>query len=126
MKTKLPIILFLFLFSFTSCNNDDDIIEPINCTTVYIYGLNVKLIDASNSNVITTNVEVKATDGNYEEILMTLEGNETFSGAGERAGNYTLTITSSNYQTYTSDVIAIDRDVCHVIGQSIEISLTPN
>jgi len=57
---------------------------------------------------------------------MTIEDNNSFTGAGERAGTYTLTVVSPNYQTFTSEPITVLADQCHVITEEIEIILQPN
>ncbi|APY11095.1 hypothetical protein BWZ22_07495 [Seonamhaeicola sp. S2-3] len=122
MKSISLIALFTLHLSFTACKTDDTP-NDIICTLEYVYGLNVTLIDATNSNKITEDITVVATDGNYEEIL-TL-GVDSFFGAGERAGTYTITITSANYQTYVSNPIELDANECHVIPKVIEITLQP-
>ena len=127
-KKTLMKTLFILLITFltlTSCNTNDDI-DQIICTEEFVYGINVTLIDSSTSNPITMDVDVKIEDGDFEEILMTLDGIDAFFGAGERPGNYIITVTSSNYQTYISDSIAVFNDLCHVISETIEIQLTPN
>jgi hypothetical protein len=49
-----------------------------------------------------------------------------FSGAWERSGNYIITVSKPGYQTYTSSVITVTSDVCHVIPQQIEVVLVAN
>lgn len=126
MKTK---ILFLFLSvlitlmsSCKTCGNDDDIF----CTEVFVYGLSVTLKDANTGAIITEDVTISAIDGSYEETLMRIESSNSFLGAGERAGTYTLTIESPNYQNFTSESITVFADECHVIPEVLEIMLLPN
>lgn len=57
---------------------------------------------------------------------MNMEGIDSFFGAGERAGNYIIEITSNDYQTYISEIIVIEEDECHVIPVALEVSLQPN
>lgn len=123
MKFKLLLTLLTLVLSFTKCKTDDTPNDVI-CTQEYVYGLNITLIDATNSNKITEDITVVATDGNYEETL-TL-GVDSFFGAGERAGTYTITVTYANYQTYVSAPIELDANECHVIPKVIEITLQPN
>ena len=108
----------------SSCDNDD---EQIYCTQQFVYGLNVVVLDATTGNPIFQDIEVKATDGSYNEILELIPGLEySFAGAGERAGTYIITVTKSGYQTYTSELTIITRDECHVIPQSITVNLQSN
>lgn len=116
-------IIILALFLFTQCNEDK---EPIFCTEEYVYGLNVTVKDANTSLIITENITIIARDGEYEEELMTYEGADNFFGAGERSGNYVLEITAVGYENYTSEVIQVDSDECHVIPEVLEVMLQPN
>ena len=122
MKPKFLLPIFILVLGFYSCKTDDDANDVI-CTLEYVYGLNVTLIDASNSNKIIDDVTVVSKDGSYEETLTA--GIDSFYGSGERAGTYTITITSDNYETYTSAPITVTADICHVIPQTFELTLQP-
>lgn len=119
-------ILLLALFTFISCSNDDNDgqDEPVNCTEVFVQGLNVQVKDASTGSIIPQGIAVTITDGDYTEELSF--NFDTFFGAGERAGNYTITAMGENYITKTVGPIVVTEDECHVIPVSVEISLTPN
>ncbi|MBV1922829.1 MAG: carboxypeptidase-like regulatory domain-containing protein [Flavobacteriaceae bacterium] len=119
MKYFLTLLLFC---SLISCNNSDD--DEILCTEVYIYGLNIMVFDSSNQQLIGDTATVTATDGNYSEELMFFT--ESFSGAGERAGDYIVTVTAEGYETYTTQTITLLEDECHVIPQSFNVQLIPN
>ena len=104
------------------CDNGDDII----CTEQYVYGLNVIVKDANTNDIIIEDITIIATEEDYQEELMIFLGSTNYVGAGERPGNYILEVTSNDYQTYTSSVIEIGADECHVIPEVIEIFLQPN
>lgn len=123
MTIKFLIPLSVLLFCITSCNTDDDNVKGLFCTEQFVYGLNVSLIDATTLNPITTAIEIIATDGDYEETLITSSSIGSFFGAGEREGTYVITVTSANYQTYVSEPISVSADRCHVIPENIQISL---
>ncbi|WP_341214955.1 hypothetical protein [uncultured Wocania sp.] len=125
MRTKFLIILSVLLICASGCKLDDDF-NPINCTEQFVFGINVTLIDATTSNKIITGVTLSIKDGDYEEILMTHDSIDSFWGAGERPGNYIITVTSNDYQTYVSDPIQVLSDECHVITEIVEITLQPN
>ena len=124
MKKIILLLICMPLLMASSCDNDD---EQIYCTQQFVYGLNVVVLDATTGNPIFQDIEVKATDGSYNEILELIPGLEySFAGAGERAGTYIITVTKSGYQTYTSELTIITRDECHVIPQSITVNLQSN
>ena len=121
MKYIFSILLF---FSIVSCNNDDD--SGVNCTAVFVYGLNVTVRDASSNEILKEGIIVVATDGSYSEELSTIEGIDDFFGAGERQGNYIITVTGEGYKTFVSDIISVSGDVCHVSPELLEVSLMSN
>jgi hypothetical protein len=124
MKKLFLFLLFSTFLVTTSCEDTDD---QIVCTTQFVYGLNVIVLDSSTGNPIFQDIEVKAVDGTYQEILELVPGLEyAFVGAGERAGTYVVTITKAGYQTYTSAPIVLTRDECHVIPQSLTVNLLSN
>lgn len=110
-----------------SCNNDDNSNDgQTNCTDQFVYGLHVSVKNAVTNATLQEGVLVKATDGSYVETLQT-EGNSSavFVGAGERAGNYILTVSKEGYETFTSEVITLERDECHVLSKEITVALQP-
>ena len=124
MKKLILFLLFSIFFVTTSCQDIDD---QIYCTQQFVYGLNVIVLDATTGNPIFQDIEVKAIDGTYQEILELVPGLEyAFVGAGERAGTYVVTVTKAGYQTYTSAPIVLTRDECHVISQSLTVNLQSN
>ena len=125
MKKLFLFLLFSTLFFTSSCDDNDD--NQIYCTDQLVYGLNVIVLDAVTGNPIFQDIEVKAVDGTYQELLELVPGLEyVFVGAGERAGTYVVTITKAGYQTYTSEPIVLTRDECHVIPQSLTVNLQSN
>jgi hypothetical protein len=125
MKKLFLFFLFSTLFFTSSCEDNDD--NQIFCTDQFVYGLNVIVLDAVTGNPIFQDIEVKAVDGTYLEILELVPSSEyAFVGAGERAGTYVVTITKAGYQTYTSAPIVLTRDECHVIPQSLTVNLQSN
>lgn len=119
---KLFLLLCLFpLLMANQCNDDDD--NQISCTQEARAGLNVTVMDAVTHVVLTEDVAVVATDGAYSEMLELFPGSDVFSGAWERRGTYVLSVSKPGYQTFTSDPIAVDADVCHVIPQNVTVQI---
>lgn len=126
MKRKVLLLFcmpFLLLFG---CNDSDDT-NPIVCTLEAKAALNVTVSLDAMSSITSDGITVVATDGDYSETLTVLNENDPiFTGAYERQGNYVLTVSKDGYQTYTSGVISISRDECHVIPQQIHVVLQSN
>lgn len=112
------------LLMASTCESEDD--EQILCTTEFVSGLHVDVLDAVTHEPLTEGVQVKAVDGTYQEILYLNVGLETtFKGAGERIGLYTITVTKEGYETYTSSPIGVTANVCHVNPQQLTVNLQP-
>ena len=125
MKKLFLLFMLTPLLITSSCENDND--DQIFCTQEFVYGLNVIVLDATTGNPLVEGVTVEATDGGYHETLQLVPGLEySFTGAGERVGTYTVTITKEGYQTSTSLPIIVTRNVCHVIPQSLTVNLQSN
>lgn len=123
MKKLLLIIAIAPLLLATQCNEDDN---GIVCTEEARAGLNITIKDAITNAYLNEGVSVVATDGSYSETLESFDSAEpVFSGAYERQGNYTITVSKTGYVTYTSEVISVTSDVCHVIPQQRTILLQP-
>lgn len=114
------IACFALIFS---CDSEDD--GPILCTTEAVAGLNVQVKDAETNQILTEGVLVIAQEDEYSEILMNIEQSSTFIGAWERMGNYTIIVSKEGYQTFTSEVISVETDVCHVIPEIVQVALIP-
>lgn len=119
-------LFLLMTLVLSGCSLDVDNPDQVFCTEQFVYGLNVTVRDSSDNTIITEDITVIARDGTYEEELAVPSGFDVFIGAGERPGNYIIEVTSDNYQTYTSETIQVDADICHVIPRFVEILLTPN
>ena len=110
----------------STCNNDVEE-NQIVCTTQFVYGLNVTVIDSQTQQPLVDGVTVTAVSGSYQETLEVFPGLEyVFYGAGERMGSYLITVTKNGYQTYTSEPIQVQRDACHVIPRQVTVTLVSN
>ncbi len=117
--------LYVFLaFIAISCNNDDGG-DSGGCTEIFVYGLNIDVIDSTTGEDVSTGITVTATDGSYSEELMYSLG--AWVGAGEREGTYDISITSQDYTPATFDGIVVVKtaDGCHVVTERIEIFISP-
>ena len=125
MKKIILLLCCIPLLMATSCENHDD--NQIVCTTEFVYGLNVTVIDSQTEQPITDGVIVTAVDGSYSETLVAFPGNENvFVGAGERPGTYIITVAKDGYTTFTSNPLVVAANVCHVTPVQITVSLISN
>ena len=98
--------------------------EPVACTTVFVYGLNVTLVDADTGAAID-GATLTLTEGAYSETMEAFPGSGYYVGAGERAGTYTLTAEADGYESQTVTDIVVGADECHVIPVTLTVELTP-
>ena len=113
------------LLMATTCDSNDN--NQILCTTEFVYGLNVTVINSETQLPLVEGVTVTAVDQNYSENLELFPGLEyIFSGAGERPGTYTITVTKNGYVTFISDPIVVEADICHVIPRQVTVTLIAN
>lgn len=102
------------------------------CTTLYAYGLSVTVVRASDGAPVY-DATVTITDGAYRETAMAVFGRRdggagtgvpAYVGAGERAGEYAITVSAPGYATETRRA-SVSRDECHVRGVALTVPLTP-
>jgi len=122
MKFIPSVIFTIFLISCFSCGNNDG---GIGCTEIFVYGLNVTVTDATSGEVLTSDVIVTTEEGTYSEVLTLID--DSFIGAGERPGDYKITVVADGYGTETTGTISVvlTDDECHVIPEVVEIALQP-
>lgn len=115
---------FIIFLLFISIACSDDSKDDINCTEEFVPGLIVTVKDAASGSILKEGVTVMATDGNFTEELEVISQNSSdFYGAFERKGNYILTASKEGYKTYTSGVIQVNADRCHVFTEKVTIAL---
>ncbi|MGB0788588.1 MAG: hypothetical protein ACPG7E_04240 [Marinirhabdus sp.] len=117
--------LLFTIASFLACDTTDGDGQELNCTTVFVNGLDIRVEDVTTGQPIGTGIQVIAQDGDHTDAL-SFTGS-SYVGAGERPGTYTVTITSDSYTPYTSPPITVRKtdDGCHVVTQNRKVQLTP-
>lgn len=95
--------------------------QPVICTALYAYGLNVTVLDATTDDPLPVTPMGIARDGQYRDTMEVM-GNHLM-GAGERAGNYDITVTAPGYVPWDTTGIVVTADECHVHGVSLTASL---
>lgn len=116
--------LYILIAILVSCNSDND--QGTLCTEEFIFGLSIEVKDATAGDPVIENITVVATDGTYSEELQITSDFLVYYGAGERAGDYIITITGDDYQHFVSDVITVLADECHVITEFRTFEIQPD
>lgn len=127
MRKIIMLFCFAPLLMSSTCEDDDHSDHHYPCTEEARAGLSVSVTLNGTANVSADGISVTAKDGSYiEDLLPNVPGTPVFSGAYERIGTYTITVTKQGYQTYVSNNITVLRDECHVIPRQLTVNLVPN
>ena len=117
----IKLILPIYAFIFYGCED-----SAVNCTTEFVSGLEVTVIDVATGNSIIEGKPIGiAQDGNYIDTMgissrsVDLKEFRYLYGAGERIGRYSVRIELEGYETWSKENIIVTRDECHVITQKI-------
>ena len=117
-------VIILLAFTFFACADDNN--GGISCTEEYVPGLIVTVKEAETGEFLKEGVVVTATDGDYTEDLDAISDmSSNFYGVWERQGSYILSVYKEGYAEYTSDVIEVSADQCHVITEEVTVELQP-
>lgn len=119
---KILLTLFCFPLLLSSSCEDED--KAIYCTEEIVSGLVVKIVLKGESSAPADGITVIAKDENYTEELIAYDPNiAEFTGAQERKGNYTITVSKNGYKTFISNTIQVKANECHVITETIDVVL---
>jgi flagellar hook assembly protein FlgD len=114
----------IFVALFISCKKKSTSSKA--CTQEAKAGLTVYVQEMKTNFFLSDSVIVKAVDGTYTETLISFFSNPpSFSGAFERTGNYQITVSKKNYKTVSLST-NVTKDECHVIPQTLTVSLQHN
>lgn len=98
-----------------------------NCTALFAYGLHVTVREDAMGSPRICDAIVTASDGDFEETLEPQgpASDCVYVGAGERAGTYRVEAAKDGYATVAEDGVVVAADECHVIGEAVDLVLTP-
>jgi len=122
MTTRRALItLATIALTAEACGNPN---RPDVCTAQFVYGLTVTIQDKTTGQPIC-DAQITAVSGSFVETLKpnAFPTECFYTGAGERAGVYDLTITRDGYAPTTRAAVKVDKDECHVIPVRLTISL---
>jgi len=122
------LILIVFVVCVACSLDEQETSDPVFCTLEARPGLKITVNNATNNDMLeVSKIRVVAKDGDYTETLSNNPETNVFFGAYERTGTYTITVSGEGYQTFISTTpIVVDKDICHVITESREITLKVN
>lgn len=98
---------------------------PIVCTDQFVYGLTVTVRDQVTTVPKADDATMTLREGAYEEVVTDSWDGTSLSGAGERAGTYSVTVEHVGYESWTRSGVVITADECHVIPVSLTAELIP-
>jgi len=125
MKNQYLALLLMPAILASSCEKINSTDNGLVCTEQAVSGLKV-IVSLQNTTAMDANgISVIAYEGEYSEALIpnTLAYQLCFSGAIERKGNYIITVAKAGYKTFTSNLINVNADSCHVITQIVNVTL---
>jgi len=132
-------LIFLVLFFLTGCGkfsllgNQESPSGSIRCTMNFQYGLGISVKSKSNQSLEGAKLVVQ--DGDWKEefefnktgsglqYYFTDENIWTASSAGERPGNYIITLTHPNLIQPVQKNVKVTKSVCHVDFQAIAFEI---
>lgn len=107
--------LFAVLLVLAGCLE----VAIIDCTTEYVYGINVLIRDAKTNEPVASGATVVIRDVKYVEELRIMPSPVDSAplcayGAGERPGTYEITVAKPGYMKWVRSGVAVTADECHV------------
>lgn len=102
----------------------EDMMSGVGCDTSAAAGITVtvRLGDGGEQSCVAA---VTITDGTVTETLQAIGHPCQYSGAYERTGKWTATAKQKGYLPATVTGIEVVAGECHVIGQSVTLTLQP-
>lgn len=103
---------------------------PVVCTAIAVPGIQVDVRDSVTGLPATDGALGIARDGAYADTLETLPTmgplpSPTMLGAWERQGTYDVTVSRTNYLTWSAAGVRVTGDACHVTTVKLEANLQP-
>ena len=94
------------------------------CTGEFVYGVSVEAMDSTTSEPVTEGLTGTLVDAGHTEVMEVI-GNRLV-GAGERPGNYSITVSALGYEAWNRSGIEVHSGDCHVTTVHMQARLTPS
>ena len=111
--------LTALLFTGVACS------DPTVCTLSFDYGIIVRVEDSLSGASAAFGARLVLRDGAYVDSTAVSFDGLHLSGAGERAGSYTVTVQKPTYHDWTRTNVRVTADECHVKAVSLTARLQP-
>jgi hypothetical protein len=105
--------------------------DPLACTDIYLYGLEVSVVD-SLTGAVPASATMVVRSGDYVETRFGLRpppGQSPIAlrigAAGERAGVYDITVRATGYTDWTKNGVVVAHDGCHPIPVELTARMVP-
>ena len=98
------------------------------CPDIFVFGLNVSVVDSVTGAGTGSGATVIARDGAYtDSTTRAANGSDvaTFGLAGERAGTYAVTVRKAGYQSWLRSGIQVAKAECGVTPVAVTARLQP-
>jgi hypothetical protein len=117
MRTLLAVVAVLGTCG-PSCADD-----LVPCTRNIVTGLVVAVVNSTGTRICGATV-VASGSGHTETLVESGTSVDcSYAGLAERAGTFTITVSKAGYQTEVVSDLSIEEDQCHVIPQSITVTI---
>lgn len=118
------LLLFSIVVALMGCEDGTYV-----CSSVYQPGI-VITVKNENEEYVSDRVTAVVFEDQYLDTLRESSWKQSgelmsLAGAHERTGNYSLIITSEEFETYTDTNIIVNQDRCHVKTVELIVVLTP-
>lgn len=97
----------------------------IACTMEAAISLSVKVKDVNTGRALTDSVLVTATLASKTFTLDPFPPDSVFLGPAEVDGDFVISVTRPRYKSFTSGVVHVSKDKCHVKMEKVTVELSP-
>jgi len=114
------------ILASVACSRASDI--GVACPAIFVYGLNVTVVDSITGAPTGSGATVVARDGAYTDSSTRAANGSAaapFALAGERSGTYSLTVRKSGYTDWLKSGIQVKKAVCGVTPVVVLAKLQP-
>jgi hypothetical protein len=118
-RHPLALVTALSILASVACGEE----PPLACTDLLAYSVSVQVAATDGPEPEGTTVVFHAEDG-VEVPCERFNPGEWACGA-EVAGELTVTVSAPGYLTF-EQVVTVEADECHVIGESLDVVLEPD
>jgi len=118
MRRGTSLLLALTCAAGTACGDPFEL-----CDTAILPGLQVTVVDSLTEENLAPEATVVARDGEFAETLA--PAGESYLGAEERPGTYTISAAHADYEEWTREGVRVEATSCGVRTRRVTAPLVP-